>query len=178
MKTQRILAILVLLALVALAPAVAVGVPSATPQVDGRFYGNNDRANYTIVATALDDRGTLYQHYDAASQVLYLAVEVAPKVNDNVFGDSRNGSPDQAYVYSSGWTQEHSAKKLIKSDNVGLSFWCGGTVATWQQGYLYDSDGDEDPAEADWLSTPADDSGGGERRHPGSWLRPVRGCGT
>jgi hypothetical protein len=154
---------LILATLLVLVPTGSVAAV-ALPQVNGLFFGDGDYATYYFLA---DDpgRGSLY--YYPAGDTLYLAVVVDTSVNDNVFGYSKKGDPDRAYVESVSWVQEHSAKSLIKSDNVELTLQCGASSWTWMQGYIYDADGDVNPREADWLSGVGDDSSGGGNPPPG-----------
>ena len=138
--------------LVILSMATLVAADPGTPTVDGRFYGDGDEANYEVLGSAAGNRGTLY--YTQTGDTLYLAVVVSYTVNDNVFGKIF-GDDDDAYVQSAGWSgvgNQHEAKHLINSDHVSLTLKCGGNSWEWNHGYLYDSDGNEDPGEADWLS--------------------------
>jgi hypothetical protein len=146
-------------ALMILTTAVVSAGPTATPIVDGRLYGDNDIANYDVLAEALGGRGTLY--YKLEGSTLYAAVVVSSSVNDNVFACKKNCG-DDGYLTDAEWLggPGHSFDDLWGSDNLGLSFSCGGTTWTWQQGYLYDADGDRDPLESDWLSDELDGSGG------------------
>lgn len=147
-----------------MAPAVTSVVPAA-PTPDGRFYGDNDRANYDLVATALGGRGTLYARQ--IGDMVYVAVEVDPKVNDNVFGKKVGSPNDSDYLQSANWEAIHTADRLIGSDHVQIALGCGDQGWTWNHGYLYDNDGDQNPSEADWLSGPGDGSVGGGSPPPG-----------
>ncbi|MGD8519433.1 MAG: GEVED domain-containing protein, partial [Anaerolineae bacterium] len=142
----RIIALVSLLALlVALVPAAGISAQPVTgpPIVDGLFYGVDpdiggtpDYEKYVFLAQN-PGRGTLYYYVDESTNILYVAVVVLPTVNDNVFGISKNGEPDYAYVRSAEWNRHHTALDLIQSDNVGLNLTCDGTSYTWEQDYVY-----------------------------------------
>ena len=127
--------------------------PSTPPTVDGLYSG--DEAYYAELAQADNGRGVLY--YSRIGDTLYLLMRVDPDVNDNVFGMP---AMDSAYVQSVGWTT-HAFLHLLTSDHMEFSLSCGGNSWTWAQDYLYDADGDKDPHEADWLSDPYGNDGGG-----------------
>ena len=142
---------LLLVGVAALILPVDVSADSA-PVVNGLFYGDGDYQRYAFLGED-PGRGALYYHQDT-NGILSLAMVVSSKVNDNVFGDSKKGSPDEAYVKSAGWTQGsgRSADKLIESDHFRFKFVCNGQEWTWSQDYAYDLDNDLDPHEADWRS--------------------------
>jgi len=126
------------------------------PTVNGLFYGDDDVYRYTLVATALGGRGSIYYHLNG--DMLYLAIVVNSSVNDNVFGSN---SMDRNYLDSANWNN-HNAKHLLNSDNVELRLFDeGSNDYQWEQDYCYDADGDRDPNEADWLSDPYGADGGG-----------------
>ena len=121
---------------------------ATAPTVNGQFYGDGDDGRYNEISAAPNGRGTLYQYLDGTT--LYVAVVVDASVNDNVFGD-KSIADDQSYVGSVNWNH-HSSKDLINSDKMQFKLTCGSSIWEWAQDYVYDSDGDSDPAEADWLS--------------------------
>ena len=154
----RIIALVSLLALlVALVPVAGISAQTADGiDFNGLFYGDNDYLDYIPLAQN-PDRGYLYYYEDGT--YLYLAVVVLPSVNDNVFGASKNGEPDRAYVFDAGWGQAHTAKALVQSDNLEIGFTCNGQSWNWFHGYAY-----QETAGGPWLSGPLDGSIGG-----GTW---------
>lgn len=140
------------------------GAPTAAPTVDGLFYGPAgypDSSNYIFLAEN-PGLASIYYYLDGAT--LYIAVVVQRNANDNVFGITGGGAgSDQAYLQSAGWNgngANHRFNQLPASDHLEFQLTCdGGAIdETWIHGYVYDTDNDSDPAEADWLSGPADPS--------------------
>ncbi len=151
-------------ALVILTMATMVMASSGTPTVNGLFYGDGDQYNYNFLGEDLG-RGKLY--YKRVGDTLYLAMVVSQTVNDNVFGWSQQqGDPDRYYVGTANWVH-HQAENLIKSDHVELTLQCGSMSWNWRQDYVYDSDGDSDPRESDWLSGPDGPDGNNANPPPG-----------
>ena len=153
--------ILVILSLVTL-----VAASGGTPTVNGLFYGDGDQYNYYFLGED-PGRGTLY--YNRVGDTLYLAVVVDISVNDNVIGWSeaaQGGGPDRPYVFDALWGKEHSAAKLIGSDNVTFKFECGTYSRTWSQDYVYNSVDQKDPTRTDWLSDPVGPDGSGAGTGP------------
>ena len=60
----------------------------------------------------------------------------------------------------------HPFSQLVLSDHLDITFDCGGNIFSWTQDLLYDADGDEDIAEADWLSDPLGRDGSGAGTAP------------
>ncbi len=139
------------------------GQIEAVPTVNGLLHGDGDIANYDLLGQSIpippNDRwrGNLYARL--AGGTLYVAVAEDRTVNDNVFGN--NSAPDIQYQESAGWDGQRSADKLIGSDHMEFNLSCGASSWTWKQDYVYDSDNDKNPAEADWLSDPDGGDGGG-----------------
>lgn len=179
--------LLVIALLLVAAPLPGVQAESGlTP--NGSIYGDGDINIYEIWGYAYPDPThvphycnvedpavTLYGKVDGTT--LYVAVEEAWCINDNVFGDD---ILDASYLTSAGWWHPkqnkvlpHTFDDLYGSDMVALELSCieGGVVAyewTWQQGYIYDADGDEGNLnDADWRSDAADPNGGGGTPPPG-----------
>lgn len=125
---------------------------SADISVDGTLWGDEDE--YTLLAE-VPDRGRLYFKRDGG--MLYLLMEVDHSVNDNVIGDR---SLDQEYLASVGWSR-HDLWALVASDHMIGILSCGDIYYEWRHDYAYDTDGDTDPHEADWLSGPLGPDGGG-----------------
>jgi hypothetical protein len=161
--------------LVALVPAGALAQsPQAgpPPTVNGLFYGDGDYAIYQwygdspAIPPSTRTRGSLYKYYDPSTGWLYFAMVVDRSANDNVFA-WRIGGPDsdRDYLDSSGWgSNGHTFEQLYSSDNMEFYMSCGGNSWDWYHGYLYDENLDHNPAQADWLSGPEDNSIGG-----GTW---------
>ncbi len=163
-KTARILsiALLVTLALVALPRPDAQA--TTAPTVNGLLYGDGDMANYDLFARSIPLepngrwRGNMYLRLIGGT--LYVAVVEDRTVNDNVFGN--NSAPRSVRTrMSAGWDGQRAADKLIGSDHMEFNLSCGANSWTWKQDYVYDADGDKNPAEADWLSDPDGGDGGG-----------------
>ncbi len=135
---------------VAIIPGQIVEAVVAAPQVNGLFYGDGDVNVYTKVASALNNRGTVYAYNDGTK--LYFAVVVSATVNDNVFDKSRVLD----YVRSVGWPQgrTHIANDLIQSDKLSFAFACNGKSYSWSQDLAYLENGV-------WKSGPAGSDGGG-----------------
>jgi hypothetical protein len=165
MKQRKLLVVVALVALLASAPGLVSGVPVDPPTVDGCFYSSQacgDDHKWPLLAEALGGRGKLFGLQDG--NTLYVAVEVASSVNDNVFGTKGQDGP---YMASAGWNAVHTADRLLLSDNVQVEVRCGPHTWNWYNGYAYDADGDQNPAEHDWLSGPGDNSIGGGTPPPG-----------
>ncbi len=137
--------------------AVSAG-EGGVPTVNGLFYGDGDVDRYVYLAES-PGRAKLYYYLDDSNE-FFVAGVIDRAVNDNVFGDTSDPT-DQLYVQSAGWDgdfDEHNFEALYLSDSMTFRLICegGGYSNQFRQGFLYDADGDGDPNEADWLSSPAD----------------------
>jgi hypothetical protein len=114
---------------------------TATPTVNGQFYGDGDHLEYVEFATSYYG-SKLYVFYDAPATTLYAAMVVEPSVNENVFGNPPDGST-KSYMTSTGWGngggQQRGADILFDSEFAGFQFACEPGSASrdwsWEQGY-------------------------------------------
>ena len=119
-------------------------IQGQSPTVNGLFYGDGDYQRYNLWAVSPDANGTLYYYIEG--ETLYIAtVANYGTVADNVIGDDGN-SEDEDYLLSSGWPSGHTAGELIGSDKLSMTFRVGSSEWSWDQDYIYDLDGDEDPS--------------------------------
>jgi hypothetical protein len=150
-----------ILALLFLIPLAATG----QPVTNGRFHGDGDAAKYNVYGVADANMGILFSY--AAQDSIHALMRVDPTANDNVFGDSKNGSgADTAYVDSVGWIGGRTWKELYNSDYNEWHVECGAASYTWKQDYLGDGDNDKLPrqaagGEADFSSDNTTDAGDG-----------------
>lgn len=166
LKAAALALLLSLTLLAGQAAAQEPATPSAAPTVDGLFYGPAgypDSNNY-IFLSSNPGRGDIHYYLDGTT--LYVAVVVQRSANDNVFAITSGGGADQSYVISAGWSgggANHRFSALTGSDHMELELSCdnGAIDESWIHGYVYDADNDSNPAEADWLSGPGDNSQGG-----------------
>lgn len=114
---------------------------TATPTVNGQFYGDGDHLEYVEFATSYYG-SKLYVFYEAPTTTLYVAMVVEPSVNENVFGNPPDGSSN-SYMTSTGWGngggQQRGADVLFDSEFAGFQFACALGVPSktwsWEQGY-------------------------------------------
>ncbi|UCE20311.1 MAG: hypothetical protein JSV84_08240 [Gemmatimonadota bacterium] len=153
---QKIKMSVLLMMLITVLFGVIVGHAQTAPTVNGLFYGDGDYDNYYFLMRGTSGRGDVY--YNLLGDTLYLLMLVDEIANDNVFGTKKD---DGSYMASAGWSAVHSGDRLIGSDHLEVAVTCGDSTWSWWQDYIYEPDEDEDPNEADWLSSPFGPDGGG-----------------
>jgi hypothetical protein len=106
------------------------GQASAQPTVNGLFYGDGDDALYSLYATS-QFGSTLYNYYDASTNVMYVALVVSHQVNDNVCSPMAN----KVYTASASpfsWNQHRSCKRASDSEFASFTLECApGSPQSW-----------------------------------------------
>ncbi len=151
---------------------LTAGTAAAQPTVNGLFYGDGDDAIYSPYATS-QFGSVLYNYYDAATNIMYVALVVSHAVNDNVCSPKAN--KDYTASANPPWSQHRSCKRASDSEFASWTLECApGSPRAWAWQQATGCPQTAGPPPSNWVS----DSSCGPSSPAADWPPGVEAIST